>query len=57
MDMRKQKRKVSHYYCLYTDFHYDIHQYTRLIKTAPRNEVLPFISSIKTQQRDQRIHL
>ena len=29
-----RKRKVSHYYCLYTDFHYDIHQYTRLIKNS-----------------------
>ena len=32
MDMRKQKRKVSHYHCLYIDFHYDINQYTRLTK-------------------------
>ena len=44
----KQKRKVSHYHCLYIDFHYDINQYTRLTKT-PHNEVLLFISSIMTQ--------
>ena len=44
-----RKRKVSHYHCLYIDFHYDINQYTRLTKTAPHNEVLLFISSIMTQ--------
>ena len=38
-----RKRKVSHYHCLYINFHYDIHQYTWLTqKTAPRDEVLLF---------------